>query len=240
MPTSNVVTTAIEEIRRSRGYNHPFLVQLHSAPMIYAAAVEFAAQWYKAASAHKKSFPGLIYNTPDDRIRLQLIEILREEYGYGDEDRIHSKILQKFLRALNLQTEFVFSMPTEPEIAAFACELDEAWLYGEPIKGFGIHFALEYLAANMQSAFFVGVQTLGLYPEDIEYFQLHNVAEPEHAKLAADGMVYLATNQQTRAQLLDGVRDGARLITLLLDGLHHAYQRAIASSGQKIKIGSPA
>lgn len=98
MANHHIVEKAIEQMSSSRAYRHPFLNELRSKAMDLEGAKRFAAQWYKAATAHKKAFPGLIYNTPDDRVRLQLIEILREEYGFGAEDRVHARILERVHR----------------------------------------------------------------------------------------------------------------------------------------------
>jgi pyrroloquinoline quinone (PQQ) biosynthesis protein C len=224
---TTVVAATIEYMRASKAYSHTFLSQLRSSPMNRRGAEGFAVQWYKAATAHKKAFPGLIYNMPDDRVRLQLIEILREEYGYGEETRVHANILRKFVLGLGLSVEAILSMPSVPGVSAFSHDVDEIWTRGDPIKAFGVHFALEFLAANMHKAFYAGVQTLGLGPDDIEYFQIHSVAEDQHSELAAEGMCYLAMNEANRECLREGVELGSQFVEMLLDGLYEAYRSQI-------------
>jgi pyrroloquinoline quinone (PQQ) biosynthesis protein C len=214
-------------MRQSRAYNHPLLNELRGGPMDRDGAIRFATQWYKAATAHKRAFPGLIYNTPDDHVRLQLIEILREEYGFGEASRVHARILEKFVRALGLDVTRVASAVSNPEVEAFSREVDEAWSKGDPVKAFGVHFALEYLAANMHKAFFAGVQTLGLDADDIEYFAIHSIAEDEHSRIAEDGMRYLDTLEANRDRLLAGVEAGTKFVEALLDGLARAYSGAV-------------
>ena len=225
--SEDVVGISTQRMRASAAYSHPFLDELRSTEMTRGAATRFAAQWYQAAIAHKKSFPGLIYNSPDDHVRLQLIEILREEYGFGHKDRIHSRILLKFLKALGLDMAAALATPPESGVDDFAKGVDVAWTQRDPVRAFGVHFALEFLAANMHGAFYAGVQTLGLEPDDIEYFRIHSTAEIEHSRIAEAGMRYLASDPSNAEQLLVGVNEGADLVKTLLDGLEVAYHKSI-------------
>lgn len=228
---ADIVAKCAAEIGGSRAHNHPFLRELRASGFDRDCARSFAAQWFKAALAHKQSFPGLVYSSTLDEIRLQLIEILREEYGFGEKDQIHSVVLERFLRALGLEAKEVILMPAEPEINAFAKGIDGAWAHGEPVSGFGVHFALEYLAARMHQFFYVAVSTIpGIEQDDIEYFKLHNAVEIQHCSTAMDGIRVLATDPANADRLLNGVRRGIQLVDLLLDGLHRAYRKAGGSN----------
>ncbi len=221
------VDESVSRLERSRSFGHPFLASLRAGSMSGPGARAFAVQWYKAATAHKRAFPGLIYNTRDDELRVQLIEILHEEYGFGDSQRVHARILEKFLHALDIDPEATVDMPTDPRVQEFSDRVDELWSRGDYVKAFGVHFALEFLAANMHQAFHTAVQTLGLEPDAIEYFQLHSIAEEEHAKLAERGVGHLCGDEDNQRKLMDGMREGAEVVSILLDGLEESYMKAV-------------
>jgi pyrroloquinoline quinone (PQQ) biosynthesis protein C len=221
---ANLIPEAEAEMRSSRAYEHPLLEALRSVPVSPERAERFAVQWYKAATAHKKAFPGLIYNMEDDEVRLGLIDILDEEYGYGELDNVHARLLGRFVAALGLDQSAVDSAERTAGVERFATEVDELWLRADPRVAYGVHFALEYLAANMHKAFYAGVSRLGLPDEAVIYFKLHSTVEEEHAAKAQTGLLKLAVDPQAEAELMDGIRKGTELVEALLDGLEEAYR----------------
>src|SRR5437773_644497 len=82
--------------------HHRFLTEFERQELGRDELKKFAIQWYKTARAHKQAFPTLIYNTRDDEIRFDLIDILNEEYGDGNRELIHARLLMRFLNALGL------------------------------------------------------------------------------------------------------------------------------------------
>lgn len=224
---SNLVPQAEAQMRVSRAFAHPLLDRLRSEPVDHNSFREFAAQWYQAATAHKKSFPGLIYNMDDDEIRLGLIDILDEEYGYGELDQVHARLLGNFVTAIGLALADVERAERTAGVDRFAREVDDLWLRAEPRVAYGVHFALEYLAANMHKAFYAGVSKLGLPEDSIHYFKLHSTVEEEHAAKAETGLLKLAVDQEAEAALMEGIRKGTELVEALLDGLEEAYKRQL-------------
>ena len=222
MTTDQCLADNIALMSNSRAYNHPLLDRLNQMPMAKNEAIRFGVQWYKAATAHKKSFPGLIYNTTNDAIRLQLIRILDEEYGYGEESEIHARLLERFLIGLGIDPARVPGISTNEKVEAFSSGVDNVWLKSDPIKAYGAHFALEYLAAKMHKSFFSSLQDVGLSDTEIRYFQLHSTVEEEHSKIAEVGFTELAKDDASCHKLSEGVMEGVRLVALLLDGLEEA------------------
>ena len=220
---NDLISNVDDQMRASRAYQHPFLDQMCTKGMDRQTASRFAVQWFKAATAHKKSFPGLIYNSDNDDIRLGLINILDEEYGFGDPAEIHSRLLGSFLTALGIAPEQAHRAAATPGVTEFGRRVDEYWLGGAPKFAYGVHYALEFLAANMHKAFFSGVSRLGLPDESVRYFRLHSTVEDEHAEKARAGLLLLASEgADARRVLEDGIRCGTELVGILLDGLEDA------------------
>src|SRR5580700_2745575 len=93
---------------------HRFLRNMSSRSLSDDQVRRFGIQWYKAAAAHKKAFPGLIYNTANDVVRFDLIHILRDEYGNGDVNSIHAFMLLRFLKSLGYSQSDIASYATIP------------------------------------------------------------------------------------------------------------------------------
>jgi pyrroloquinoline quinone (PQQ) biosynthesis protein C len=218
---------ATAEMAASRAYRHPLLDAMRSDLSTQDTARQFAVQWYKAATAHKKSFPGLVYNVKNDEVRLGLIDILYEEYGFGELDKVHARLLEGFLEALGLSAEDANAANSADGVAYFSHHVDECWLKADADFAYGVHYALEFLAANMHKAFYANVARLGLSEEAICYFKLHSTVEEEHAEKAHKGLTILANNEQAIERLSAGMKRGTHLVEVLLDGLQQAYDKKL-------------
>jgi pyrroloquinoline quinone (PQQ) biosynthesis protein C len=199
---------------------HPFLRRMDALSLSDTQVRRFGVQWYKAATAHKKAFPGLIYNTTNDVVRFDLIHILRDEYGNGEVHSIHASMLLRFLKSLGLSESDIANEETIPEITKFSAMVDTIWLNDNPIRAFGVHYALEVLAATMHQSFGRGLRTAQNSAEfDLEYFDYHGIAEVEHADVSDRGLQIYSEKNENHDLLEEGLKQGVELITLLWDGL---------------------
>jgi pyrroloquinoline quinone (PQQ) biosynthesis protein C len=193
--------------------HHPFLTLFESECLSDVQLRRFAVQWYKTARKHKEAFPALVYNVKDDDVRFDLIEILNEEYGSGDRERIHARLLQRFLRALGVSEENVLSTPSLPAVDSFGEEVLRIWRDGDHVYAFGLHFALEYLASALHTHFAEGLSKYATLTEfDKEYFNFHRVAEKQHSDFSENGMLFYATTDGNRLLLQNGVDKGVELL----------------------------
>jgi pyrroloquinoline quinone (PQQ) biosynthesis protein C len=232
------VQQAHDILETKRVCQHQFLINMNSKTLSDDQVRRFGIQWYKAAAAHKKAFPGLIYNTTNDVVRFDLIHILRDEYGNGDVNSIHGFMLLRFLRSLGYSEADIAGYSTIPEVQEFSRLVDDIWLHEHPVKAFGVHYALEVLAAEMHQAFGRGLRTAETASTfDMEYFDYHGVAEIEHADISDRGLLVYDEQPQNRALLTDGLKQGKDLICLLWDGLdRHVFGSEIASQRQVERV----
>jgi pyrroloquinoline quinone (PQQ) biosynthesis protein C len=228
------VQQAQHTLDTERVCQHRFLVHMSSRALSDDQVRRFGVQWYKAAAAHKKAFPGLIYNTTNDVVRFDLIHILRDEYGNGDVNSIHAFMLLRFLKSLGYSEGDIASYSTIPKVQEFSRLVDEIWLREHPVKAFGVHYALEVLAAKMHQAFGRGLRTAEASEMfDMEYFDYHAVAEIEHADVSDRGLLIYGELTQNHALLAEGLKQGKDLICLLWDGLdQHVFGSEITSQRQ--------
>jgi pyrroloquinoline quinone (PQQ) biosynthesis protein C len=225
------IQQAHDILETTRVCDHPFLRSMNSRTMSDDQVRRFGIQWYKAAAAHKKAFPGLIYNTTNDVVRFDLIHILRDEYGNGDVNSIHGFMLLRFLKSLGYSEADIASYSTIPEVQEFSRLVDDIWLNDHPVRAFGVHYALEVLAAEMHQTFGRGLRTAEKSSTfNMEYFDYHGIAEIEHADISDRGLLIYDEQPQNRDLLTDGLKQGKDLICLLWDGLDkHVFGNEIAS-----------
>jgi pyrroloquinoline quinone (PQQ) biosynthesis protein C len=216
--TQAFVASQKTRMRESGVMDHPFLLRFASTRLDRDQLRRFAIQWYKTARAHKLAFPALVLNTRDDDIRFDLIEILNEEYGSGDREKIHARLLMHFLRALGAEEEDVEASPTLGAVDSFSKRVLAIWRDADPIRAFGLHFALEYLASALHAHFARGLRKYEfLSQQDRRYFDYHEEAEPHHADFSELGMHTYADTPSNRCLLELGVEEGIQLLGQLWD-----------------------
>lgn len=198
--------------------HHRFLTEFEARYLSPDQMRRFAIQWYKTARAHKIAFPSLIYNIPDDDVRFELVIILLDEYGNGDRDKIHAKLLRNFLTRLGISDEEIENTPTLPAADQFSKEILGIWKDGNPVYAFGLHFALEYLAAGLHTHFSDGLAKYDfLSDSDREYFDYHKIAEQNHSDYSEYGIVYYSADPANHSLLEAGVDKGIELLGYLWD-----------------------
>ncbi|HYF29129.1 MAG TPA: iron-containing redox enzyme family protein [Candidatus Paceibacterota bacterium] len=197
--------------------HHPFFSRF-SGEKTSEQIARFAAQWYLAARNHKRAFPFLVAITEDDETRRELIEILRDEYGNGEPDKVHARLLRKFMiEGAGLSADQIDSLEMIPEVAEFGETTLKVWRDGDPIVAYGYHYALERIAASIHPAFFEGLKGNGFSPDSLEYFQYHSRAEEEHVHAAEAGFLrYDAEGDGEK--LRQGAELGAAALAKMWDG----------------------
>lgn len=214
------------EMSQHPAMNHEFLVRFKDEELSKGSLKKFAIQWYKTAKKHKEALPAIVYNVKDDDVRFDLIDILNEEYGTGDRNRIHARLLQKFLRCLDISDQKILRTETLPEVEIFGREVLRIWKDGNEVHAFGLHFALEFLASSLHYHFSKGLEKYEFFTEsDREYFDYHKVAEVHHADFSENGILIYGKTAENREQLRAGVAKGVELIQMLWDSFNrHIFQ----------------
>ncbi|ASU34263.1 iron-containing redox enzyme family protein [Mucilaginibacter xinganensis] len=202
--------------------SHQFLSAFLEMDLSREQLKRFAVQWYKTARDHKMAFPAIVLNTPIDDIRFELIEILDDEYGKGNREKIHAKLLYRFVKVFYETDQEVELVPKLPAVGRFGKDVMEIWKNGEPVYAFGLHFALEYLAQDLHAHFSDALQKYDYLDENVrEYFLYHKIAEQQHADFSEYGFIYYsAENMENRERLVQGIQKGVQLLTDLWDDFY--------------------
>ncbi|MBV9159534.1 MAG: iron-containing redox enzyme family protein [Candidatus Kaiserbacteria bacterium] len=216
--SSDLLRRVNDSLDRSRANaaHHPFFAHFLQKKTPEQVR-RFAQQWYLAAKNHKVAFPHLVAITQDDETRRELIEILRDEYGNGDPDEVHARLLQKFLEE-GIGMPLPSSGDAVPEIAAFGDKTLTMWRDADPVTAFGYHYALERIAQDIHKVFLHGLENGGFPLEVLKYFVYHSTAEEEHVRITKKGFDRYAADPSNREALLNGVTAGEQALAGMWDG----------------------
>ncbi len=180
-------TRALIQQSGATAANHPFFRRFGEEKSLEQIK-SFAVQWYFAARGHKEAFPYLVATTKNDETRQELTKVLYDEFGNGDPEKIHSRLLGRFLtQGLFLEQADVEQVPILPEIADFGETTLALWSTGDFVEAFGHHYALEEIAKDIHPVFAAGLTSYGFPPDVLEYFTYHALAEEEHTRIAETG-----------------------------------------------------
>lgn len=215
--------TFLQEVQSSldsgpaSAFNHRFFRRLRERTATPEEIGLFAPQWFLAADGHKIAFAELIPTIVPELPRFGLIQILYDEYGDGDETKIHARLLRNFL-----QKGVGIGIPDHsaaiPEVAAFTKKVLEVWSdRSKPVRAFGLHYGLERIAQEIHKAFYAWLKDH--FPTEVlEYFLYHTTAEEEHVKITEDGFNYYALSARNRDELLEGLRTAVAVLLVMWDG----------------------
>jgi len=131
-----------------------------------------------------RSFPAilstLIANVRDDWSRFFLAQILFSELGSGNEERMHFKLFARLLSKLGMTEEEINSGPKHEQTKRLVDGMLSLYSDPNPAKALGAQYALEKMALPMIEKLYRGFKHYDLSIEDMDYFELHLVDEPEH------------------------------------------------------------
>jgi pyrroloquinoline quinone (PQQ) biosynthesis protein C len=201
--------------------HHPFLLEFEKGDLDRLRLSAFLIQWFKMSTAHRHAFPALIANIKDDDIRFDLIDILNEEYGSGDRSRIHIRLLEKLLRAADVDLGEACSVAARRSVGIFETELLRLWSSEPAPLAFGVHFALEYLASAQQHYCALGMRRYSFLTDvDREYFDLHAEAEIRHVAASERGFLQYARDTNDGMAVVEGVEIAERLLGAVWDDFY--------------------
>lgn len=199
---------------------HPFLSKVKHKMLSIDQLRFFMKHWFQMAKAHRINYPKIIANITDDNIRLELINILYEEYGFGEPTKVHGRVLAKLLLALGITED---EAALEKQLLAtqnFIHTTSDIWGNGHHALAYGLHFGLEYLASFQQSCFSIGMAQYNfLSLNDREYFDIHAEAEVRHVKMSEDGFLSYAKTIDGQENLANGIAIAETLLGNLWDEL---------------------
>jgi len=204
------------EIANLEVARHPFLQKFSDHGMSHEQLQTFAPQWYRVITAHKRAFAGLIYHTPDERLRADLTAILYDECGNGDPDKKHTEMWLKVPESIGLSRKQVRVTPAIPSMTEFSRYVNENWGSSDnPTKSYGIVFLFEKIGVDFHTSFLKGLEKSNLPEVALSYSRLHTIAEEEHAKRIVNGLALYADKAD---QLRAGLEGGAKVMKELWDG----------------------
>jgi len=214
----DLLSVCKQEMQTGRVMHHRFLLKFQRGGVQRVRLCSFLVQWLKMSTAHRRAFPALIANVKDDDVRFDLIAILNEEYGEGDRSRIHVRLLERLLRAAEVDLATAQVAAPLQSVVSFERKLFDIWSSAPEPEAFGLHFGLEYLASAQQHYCAIGIRSYSfLTPFDREYFDLHAEAEIRHIATSESGFLHYAGMSDGPDLLRRGIELAGRLLGAVWD-----------------------
>jgi pyrroloquinoline quinone (PQQ) biosynthesis protein C len=164
---------------------------------------KFAPHYYYFSLRQVLAFSGLLRLIPpnDTGTLCQLSDVLYEELGRGNPERVHSVLFRRFATAAGAQVAVPLTEDDVlPGIRRYAEELENRFVHGPLEEALATYVFLERSANDTYPALLATLQTLGFTAEEIEFFALHTEVEVEHERSARELMEQYCTTAERRAR----------------------------------------
>ncbi|PCH94949.1 MAG: hypothetical protein COB85_05050 [Bacteroidetes bacterium] len=235
----------LEEIAEHSALNNSFYDLWLDRKLSFRELEIFARNY----GAWVKAFPdslAILFTTIEDPIaKIEYVNTLYSEMGYGQPDKVHWKLLDQFWADLanqlgepeRLNRE---RLEKEVSIIKFTTELieGERELYGGSREiAVGAQLALEWQAYSMLRKLYEGAQNYkglwkdpdGFY-ESCEYFYAHlGAAEKEHKVESLNAVKQYLVSEQSTKEIIDGFNDHLNLIANFWEGIYSTIQKVKSS-----------
>jgi pyrroloquinoline quinone (PQQ) biosynthesis protein C len=169
-----------------------WIAWLRTAPDARAALRVFCPQYFHFSYRQVVAFSALFKQVdPLDRESLAMLgDVLHEELGRGDPERVHSKLFERFAVNVGLDAEQLRLDRAHvlPGVLAYADELERAFAHGSRAEALATYVFLESSAVDTYEPLVEALEAVGFDSDAVEFFRLHAGVEPEHAA-AADAML---------------------------------------------------
>jgi pyrroloquinoline quinone (PQQ) biosynthesis protein C len=165
---------------------------LRTTPEVQKALRSFCPHYFYFSYHQVVAFSGLFTKVdPLDRESLAMLaDVLHEELGRDDPERVHSRLFERFAESVGLSPAEVQIDPAEvlPGVRAYVAELERAFGSGTQAEALAAYLFLESSAVDTYAPLVATLRGCGYSDEDVEFFELHAGVEPEHAA-AAEAML---------------------------------------------------
>jgi pyrroloquinoline quinone (PQQ) biosynthesis protein C len=169
-----------------------WIAWLQTAPEVEKALRAFCPHYFYFSYRQVVAFSGLFTKVdPLDRESLAMLaDVLHEELGRNDPERVHSRLFERFAASLGLSPAELRMDPVRvlPGVRAYVAELERAFGSGSQAEALAAYLFLESSAVDTYAPLVETLRALGCSDENIEFFELHAGVEPEHAA-AAEAML---------------------------------------------------
>ena len=183
---------------------HPFYGAWTSGKLTNHMLQEYAKQYYKHVAAFPQYLSAVHCKIDDSKDRkLVLQNLMDEESG----EKNHPALWIKFGDALGLSNEEIKAAVAVDETNSFVNHFKNITANGTVAEGIAALYAYESQIPNVSEEKINGlVKFYGVESEEgLEYFKVHMKADVEHSAAERDLILKYATDEESKAKVLDAV-----------------------------------
>jgi hypothetical protein len=193
-----------------------------------------SAYQLKEADPHTWAIPRLIGDA-----KAALVQIQTDEYGNGEESRMHSSLFRDTMHALGLDATYGAYLDLLPATTLATVNLVSMFGLNRRWRGALVgHLALfEMTSVGPMQRYSDALARLGVSDAGRRFYDVHVVADAHHEVVALDRMVAAFVRDEPR--LASDVVFGARALTALEGRFASALLRAWAAGKSSLRATGP-
>lgn len=195
---------------------------------------QFFVQFHYFVDAFPRYLGALVWQSPDDKIRLVLLDNLIDESGGFERIQslnsadTHPALFRRVLHRLNISDQQLATFPPEDYTRQMLSELEKLFIHSPFLEAFG------GIAPGVESIFYTWIEVVqkGLEAysyftqDDLLYFSLHAVVDHEHSNALKNAIMPYLNTEYNRKLLRRGALTMVYAQKHLFEGLTKQFEQA--------------
>ncbi len=214
-----------EEFANHPAINHPFLSKIGTLSIDQLKT--FASQFYLYVRMFPRLMGAIVYNTPDESVRLPLILNLINECGGVrnlngfDNQYTHPALFRVFTRALGIPEKELEATEPLPSTRQFIETYEHLYLQSPFLKAMGaVGPGTECAVPKMYLPILEGLRTQNHFSEnDLHFFALHLPIDQEHCDMICEALAPYLNDEENRRLVREGALEALESRKQFWDGL---------------------
>ncbi|HLB42974.1 MAG TPA: iron-containing redox enzyme family protein [Gammaproteobacteria bacterium] len=187
----------------------------------------FFIQFYHLVRTFPQYLGALIWQSPDEAIRLAIVDNLVDECGgimrieQGEISDAHPIIYRRVTRALGINDQELASVPPRHYTQRMLDELKKLFIFSPFIQAFGgMAPGIESISSTWIDVIQNGLKKKNILTrDDLLYFELHTVVDMKHSGLFRNAIIPYLNTETSRKLLRDGALIMVNAQKWLFDGI---------------------
>ena len=200
---------------------HPFLKRIEQGNMSFGQLQYFAGQYAIYCYYFPRFLAALAANIPDDKSRMPIIENLWEEHGSGKMSRSHRQLYNKFLEALDIDTNNLSAITPLPETSECVNTLMDLCMNGSYIESLGaMGPGTEFFTNDEYEIIYNGLlKSPHLQQRELQFWKVHISLDVEHYSEMVEVLHPFIGDENNRKLISQGAFKAVKMEQLFWDGL---------------------
>jgi pyrroloquinoline-quinone synthase len=201
---------------------HPFYQKWNEGKLTIRELQEYAKQYYHFVKHFPMFVSSVHSNCTDTQTRQLLVENIADEDGFKTGTEDHPSLWVKFANALNVSEQDCENTAVYPEVNDSINGFYSLCRNNNYRIGLAALYGYEKQIPEVSKVKIEGLKKFYNIDaeEDIKFFSVHHEADVFHSKAELDAILKSCITDEEKQNVLNTVKESARLYWQLLDGVY--------------------